>query len=560
MKKQNFLTGALILIASAAAAKTAGAIFRIPLANMLGGTGMSYFSSAYSIFTTVYAVSVSGIPAAAARFTAEYAAESSEKAHFFRSSALKLCMVTGLVFSLLLAVLAYPFCILTGSGAEAVFSAAAIAPSVFFCCVTAVYRGYYEGLRNMYPTAVSQMIEAVVKLCTGLLLCRCVLGLSPARLEDLAQIVYRLFPYSAVKSITPSEMRLPLAAAAAVSGVTISTVSAAFYVTAYNSIVTKLFPNFTLKKNAFHRSFSKKFIGAVIPIAAGALVANLTSLADLVTITGCIEKAAQASPSVFRYLASNGVPYEELPRFIYGSFTGMAVTIFNLVPSFTNMFGKSALPSVAQKHASGDVSGLHESVSGVIFAAAYTAVPCGFGISAIAPGILELLFPSRAAETAVCVLPLRILGAGVILLSVSSVLFTVLQGVGRSGVPVRIMLTGAAVKLAGNLLLIPVPTLNISGAAIATDLCYAVIFLLSLYEALRITGCESGRICAMLLKICFCGILCGTGAFFVSDALSESFGCLVYVPLSVLAGAIIYIISTHLIGVLNKSTLKMLIC
>jgi len=46
---------------SALIVKIMGAVFRIPLANMLGGTGMGYFSAAYGIFMPVYAVSVTGL-------------------------------------------------------------------------------------------------------------------------------------------------------------------------------------------------------------------------------------------------------------------------------------------------------------------------------------------------------------------------------------------------------------------------------------------------------------------------------------------------------------------
>ena len=53
MKKQNFLKGSFILMASAVIAKGLGAVFRIPLTNILGGVGMSYFSAAYSIFMPV---------------------------------------------------------------------------------------------------------------------------------------------------------------------------------------------------------------------------------------------------------------------------------------------------------------------------------------------------------------------------------------------------------------------------------------------------------------------------------------------------------------------------
>ena len=50
MKKQNFIKASVILMASAVAAKVLGAVFKIPLTNMLGGVGMSYFGCAYSIF------------------------------------------------------------------------------------------------------------------------------------------------------------------------------------------------------------------------------------------------------------------------------------------------------------------------------------------------------------------------------------------------------------------------------------------------------------------------------------------------------------------------------
>ncbi|MDE6745915.1 MAG: oligosaccharide flippase family protein, partial [Oscillospiraceae bacterium] len=154
MKKQSFLESSAILILSAVVTKLMGAVFRIPLANMLGGEGMGYFSSAYGIFMTVYAVSVTGLPAAVAKLTAENSAlERFANVRRVRSSALLFFSAAGLAFTLLMLAAAYPFCMLTG-GRETVPSVLAIAPSIFFGCVTSVYRGYYEGLRNMIPTAV----------------------------------------------------------------------------------------------------------------------------------------------------------------------------------------------------------------------------------------------------------------------------------------------------------------------------------------------------------------------------------------------------------------------
>jgi len=112
VKKQNFLKGSLILMASAAAAKLLGALFKIPLTNLLGGVGMSYFSCAYSIFMPVYALTVTGISSAVARMTAQSTALGMHRnASRVRTTALLFFSLAGLAGSVLTALLAKPFCV-----------------------------------------------------------------------------------------------------------------------------------------------------------------------------------------------------------------------------------------------------------------------------------------------------------------------------------------------------------------------------------------------------------------------------------------------------------------
>ncbi|MBQ8010751.1 MAG: polysaccharide biosynthesis protein, partial [Oscillospiraceae bacterium] len=61
MKPQSFLKGSLLLGLSALTAKLLGALFKIPLTSLLGGTGMGYFSCAYGLFLPLYAVFVTGL-------------------------------------------------------------------------------------------------------------------------------------------------------------------------------------------------------------------------------------------------------------------------------------------------------------------------------------------------------------------------------------------------------------------------------------------------------------------------------------------------------------------
>ena len=95
---------------SAAAAKMLGAFFKIPLTNMLGGVGMSYFSCAYSLFMPVYAFAVTGISSAAARMTARSASTGNiAEIRRIRSTALLVFSLMGLAGSVIIFLSAKPF-------------------------------------------------------------------------------------------------------------------------------------------------------------------------------------------------------------------------------------------------------------------------------------------------------------------------------------------------------------------------------------------------------------------------------------------------------------------
>ena len=553
MKKQSFLFGSAILILSALAAKLAGALFRIPLGNMLGGTGMGYFSGAYGIFTTVYAVSATGLPAAVAKLSAENSAlERFANLRKIKSSALLFFSAAGLAFTAIMLLIAYPFCVYSGGGTATLPSVLAIAPSVFFGCVTSVYRGYYEGLRNMFPTAVSQIIEGLAKLCAGLAMCLYVLN-NPQAFE-------KYFVYFA----DTENPLLPIAAAASVFGVTLSTAAGTVFLILRDILggdgITSAQIAATNGKNQTdsRKAILSALLKTAVPIALGALITNLTSLIDLVTIMRSLGRAAEKSPQYFADL-TGGTAYSELPNFLFGSFTGLAVTVFNLVPSFTNMFGKGILPSVSEAFAAKDTHRIRDCTEKAVFATALIAFPSAAGISVLSKEILQVLFPSKPVETHICAFSLSVLGTAVAFLCISSTVFAVLQAAGRPDLPVKLMLAGVCVKLAGNLLLVPIPELNIAGAAISTLLCYTVICIPALSIMIKLTTVSKNILLTMLLKIIFCSLLCGGGALLARNLFADSMNSLNLLIISIFSGVIFYIISTILLGIITKSTLKLLI-
>ena len=406
----------------------------------------------------------------------------------------------------------------------------------------------------MYPTAVSQVIEAAVKLLSGLALCYAVLNAPRSFFVSAEALIKRILPFGAIQAASADELVMPLAAAAAVLGVTISSAAGLLYMVLRNAFVRE-----EKLRSAPTLPTARELAMIMLPVALGSLITTLTSLIDLTTIISCLKRAVEAKPQFFSSMLG-GISPEAMPNFIFGCFSGLAVTVFNLIPSFTNMFGKGAVPFVAEGFAKRDKTLIEQAVMRVFFTAGFIAVPAGLGISALAPQILTLLFPSRQLEAFTAAPSLRLLGFGVVFLSVSSVLFAVLQAAGKGDVPVKIMAVGVGVKLILNLALIPIPEVNAAGAALSTDICYLLIMLLSVKAVSGLSGIPLGRFFSLLAKLFFCGILCALAAVLSQDLLQNLWETPLTLFISVPIGAIFYIISTHLTGILTKTTLKMLIC
>ena len=513
MKKQNFLKGSLILMLSAAVAKALGALFKIPLTNLLGGVGMSYFSCAYSLFMPVYALTVTGLSSAVARMTAQSIALGMYKnAKKVRSTALILFSAVGLAGSAVTFLLSKSFSLYSSGSTEASLAVAMISPSVFFGCIMSVERGYYEGMSNMYPTAVSQVIEGIVKVAAGLFLC----GYVTQHSSEI--MVY--FP-----EITDTRA---IAAAAGILGVTLSSVGATLFfgiIRIFGKNVLSGGEDTVMKRGEIARELAVN----AVPTGISAVVTNLTALIDMWTVIGCISR--------FGSRINVPVSESEMPDFVYGSFAGIALTVFNLVPSVTNMLGKGVLPCITEAWENRNIKSLSENSMRALIASAVIAVPSAFGIAVLAPEILGFLFPKQTDETAICINALRLLMPGMVCLCVSFPLFSMLQAIGKASLPMKIMILGTVIKFVGNVVLIPL--ISVDGAAVSTSLCYSVILAVSLKLYIKHSGISLEI--KSFAGIVYAGAMCAGSAYLVSGITQRmgmgKFGVLF---LSVTVGGLIY--------------------
>lgn len=459
MKQNSVIKNTMILFISMAITKILGAVLKIPLANTLGGIGMGYFSTAYTLFSPIYSFLSAGIPIAVTKMTAQcIACKKQHEILPIKSCAIRISLFTGIMGTVAVFILAVPFSVYIAGSAENIPSVLAIAPSVVFCCIAAAYKGYYEGMSDMTPTAVSQIVESAVKAVIGLLLANMVLSALISRGSTF-------------------EAALPYAAAGAVLGITIGE----FFGTAY-LIIHDRFKNQKGEKCSTvitgKKTFVKRIILEALPISINAIVININSFLDLLTISSGINSCFANNEAFFRKTYGTtvftSINISDFGTFVYGSYTGITLTLFMMISSMTALIGKSTLPKIAELWQRGCKENISRCVKALLFSVFALGIPLSFALGAFSEPVLRLLYSSRPAEIEICINQLRIIGFGGIGISIIGVSFAIFQAIGKSYIPVKLMLMIAGIKIVGNLTLFSIPELCIDAAAISTVVSHSV--------------------------------------------------------------------------------------
>ena len=157
MKKQSFLKGAAIIAAGGFLAKLIGALYRIPLTNLIGGYGMGLYQMVYPFYCLLLTVSATGIPSSIAKMVAEKRAQGVSGKPVLKSAFI-LFLAIGALGTLLMMALS-PLLSRAQDCADLKNGYIALAPSVLLVSAISVFRGWFQGENNMLPTALSEVTE-----------------------------------------------------------------------------------------------------------------------------------------------------------------------------------------------------------------------------------------------------------------------------------------------------------------------------------------------------------------------------------------------------------------
>ena len=555
----SLMKSTIILVIASFAVKAIGAIFKIPLANLIGKEGMGLFGYAYQIYTFMFIIATAGFPIAVSKMVAESRARGNLKdANRVFQTALLLLGFVGIIGSTVLFVFAKQFAQLLGSP-DAYLGMLAISPSIFFVSLVSAYRGFFQGNQNMYPTAISEITEAGAKLLIGFFAAKYVVDMT-VNPELTVPIDF------ASKAIASTKNVLQYSSAGAVLGVTSGTFLAL--------VVIMIIYQFTRKKspvlqNEYARSrkrIAKELILIAIPITIGASVSSLTGLIDLATIT----RRLIVNPDVFTpyaHVFADGTPFakdvlEHIPAYtavellekkataLWGMYNGFAIPMFNLPLTIVVALSMSVVPAIAGVMASERVKEARKMTQSVIRITLLFALPCALGMSVLSKPILGILYHDTDAY-----LVLQKLAIAIVSVSLVSVTNAMLQAYGRVYVPLVTMLVGGVVKVLMNYFLIPVWGIDV--APISTNVCYAIIMIMNLYYLAKHINLSFNIVTTFLSPV-ISAVIMAVSALFAYEFLEKIISGKLSVMLAICAAAVVYLVLIFITRAITREDLEML--
>ena len=442
--KNLFFSGVLILTVASILVKAVGLISKIALNRVVGSVGAGYYSSAYEIYAFLYVISTSGLPVAISIMIAKSVANgNSGRANRIFNTAFKVFATMGLVLTGLMIIFSPQLSKLMGAP-ETESCIKAVAPTLFFICISSCIRGYFQGYQLMGPTAVSQIIEAVFKVVIG------ICGALYAKNMGYADHIV---------------------AAYTVMGVTVGVFLGTLYLTLRKYIFDKynrIGDNGSLEISSM--GLIKEMLKIAVPITLSSSVLSLTTILDTFMIQN--------------RLLSYGMDKTTI-RIYYGDYTSLVISMFNLPTILIYPIANALVPLISASVAKNDEDGGIKIRKLGMRMTAIISIPCAVGMAVFSAPILNLLmFKDDSVERAA---PwLSVAAISVIFLGVIAITNAFLNSAGHQRLPIISMLCGATVKLAANLILLD--KIGMIGAPIATVLCYLTASVMNIYFVIKKVG------------------------------------------------------------------------
>lgn len=466
MKKQSFLAGAIVLTISGIVCKILGALYKIPLTNILGSQGMGIYYIIFPVYafmltfvSSCFTISISKAVSAAV------AKDDFSAAHKYFKASLLLLFLIGGGLCLVMFLLAKIISNLQGLS-NIYICYFIIAPSIIAVAVQSGFKGFFQGLQNMTPSAISQILEQIVKLTVGFSLASLLVGrgvlwgacgaLVGILISEVSTCAYFAVSYFAFKiknknlyaSGHTQQTKTLKTAGGAESG----------------KYKCENLTSERGKRTSQKECMKEVFLNAV-PFMLSSLIIPLSLMVDSFLIVNILK-----SMGFDKFFATA----------LLGLNSGVVSTLVSLPATVSSSLCTTIVPYITFSIASGNNAAVSQKIGLAMKLTFIISLPCFFVFVFFSPNIIKILYSFESIyEHNLASSLLMISSVNVLYLAVLQLTIAILQAFGKSYIPVVNLTIGLVFKVVFECVLIYIPSLNISGAIVSNIVCYLVPCLLN---------------------------------------------------------------------------------
>jgi len=434
----SFVRQAAILAAASLFVRFIGFAYRIPLTHLIGDEGNALYGAAYNIYGVAVVISSGALPASISRLVSERLAKREfYNAHEMFKTSMIFALVAGAIVGLAMWFGA-EFMLSFMHQPEAFYALRALAPTLFFVAMLAVFRGYFQGMKTAIPTALSQVLEQIVNVAFSVL---------------LAFALYRA-------------SGLEAAVGGASAGTGIGAIAGLGVVIVIYGIMSRTFKWRAARDNNPRESRYSQFkvlLFTTLPIVFGMVVFQLTNIIDIRMASSRMLAAGYFSESEVRALV--------------GQFTGKFILLITLPAALSFALSSAIIPEITSSKVKMETAAIKHKTDMALRIAMILSIPAAVGLAVLADPIIALLFPGHPGGGWL----IRYGSVAIVFMALCNVLTGTLQGLGYVKLPAIAAVFGVATKIPVNYALIGERSINILGAVISTIICYAVAAAINMY-------------------------------------------------------------------------------
>lgn len=414
-RNSSFLLQGTILAAAGIITRIIGAVYRIPLADILGNDGVGFYGYAFQIYNLALILTSYSLPLAVSKLVSARTSKGEYKnAMRILKGALTFAISVGLIVALIIFFGSNFISSVILKASLTTYALRVLAPCLFIVAILGVMRGYFQGLGTMMPTAISQVLEQIINAVVSIV--------GASYLFQMGKEV--------AKKTAGSNLTGPAYGAA---GGTLGTLMGAltallfmfFIFYAYRKVMKRQLKRDRSGRKESYREIFVILLLTIAPVILSTAIYNISEAVDSVMFNNIMHAQGYKTKE---YVA------------MWGMFNNYN-TLVNIPLAMANALGASVVPSLTAVVSSGTRKQIHGKLHLAVRFVMLIAIPSCVGLIVLAEPIISLLYPNGDISTTTMML--RLGGVSVVFFCLSTVTNALLQGLNRMTVPVK----NAAVSL-----------------------------------------------------------------------------------------------------------------